>query len=45
MRGHVLQHSPSASDGIWPDVPVWDLIEEIGSDDMDLGMRIEVINA
>jgi len=45
MIGHVLQHSSPAADGVWPDVPVRDLIEEVGSDDMDLGIHTEVVNS
>jgi len=45
MIGQVLGHSQPAADGAWPDVPVRDLIEEVGSDDMDLGLHTEVINS
>lgn len=45
MIGHVLRYGPPVADGIWPDVAIRNVIEEIGSDNVELGIQIEVLNS
>lgn len=42
--GTVLAYSPKALDGIWPDVAVREIIEEVSSRDLELGIEIGVYN-
>jgi hypothetical protein len=42
--GKVLAHSPADADGIWPAVPVRDLVEELKSPDLEAGLRVEAYN-
>ncbi len=36
--GAILAHAPAGADGIWPPVPVRDLIEELESPDLEAGL-------
>jgi hypothetical protein len=42
--GRVLADVPSENDGLWPAAPVRDLIEELGSDAVDLGVQYGTID-
>ena len=42
--GQVLAYSPPAPDGVWPDVAVREVIEEIASKDIETGICIGVRN-
>lgn len=42
--GAVLAYAPKALDGIWPDVAVREIIEEVSSRDLELGIEIGVYN-
>jgi len=42
--GQLLSGSPPGKDGAWPAEPVRDLIEEIGSRDLESGLHVGVIN-
>ena len=42
--GHVLAASPKGSDGIWPAEPVREIIETIGSQNIQSGIHTGVIN-
>src|SRR5208337_5070948 len=42
--GNVLAHSPSDSDGVWPAVPIRELIEFTQSRDLEKGIIIGVCN-
>jgi len=42
--GHVLGHSPGDTDGAWPHRTVRDLIEDMASDEVELGIQIERFN-
>lgn len=42
--GRVLAASPTGADGVWPAEPVRDLIESIGSREMELGFTVGVAN-
>ena len=42
--GHILCHVPAAADGIWPHEAVRRIVEEVGSDDLDLGLEVEKSN-
>ena len=42
--GTVLAYSPKALDGIWPDIAVREIIQEISSRDLELGVEIGVYN-
>ncbi len=42
--GHVLSFSKSARDGIWPDLPVRSIIEEMNNRNIEKGMMIAIHN-
>ena len=42
--GKVLAHGPAHDDGVWPAVPVRDLIEELQSHELEVGLRVEIFN-
>ncbi|MEX1264467.1 MAG: hypothetical protein WEE66_11160 [Actinomycetota bacterium] len=42
--GRILRHATPAIDGVWPPVPVADLIEELSSREIERGLEIEVYN-
>jgi hypothetical protein len=43
--GQVLAHAPRDSEGIWPAVPVRDLIEITRSSDLEQGLHVGVHNS
>lgn len=43
--GQTFAHAPSGDDGIWPSEPVRDMLEAIGSRDMENGLVIGRINS
>jgi hypothetical protein len=43
--GHVLKYAQPEADGSWPPVPVRDLIERVGSDDIETGFLVEERNS
>ena len=43
--GELLSGSPEGSDGAWPSEPVRDLIERIGSEELENGLHIGKVNA
>lgn len=43
--GQLLAHAPAGDDGVWPCAAVREVLEEIGSPDIALGMRIGVYNS
>ena len=43
--GHVLRYGPKPQDDEWPAEPIRDLIEEVASEDLEEGLRIEVYNS
>lgn len=45
MIGQLLSHCPSGEDGIWPCEPVRESIEDIGSQEIAIGMLIGIRNA
>lgn len=45
MIGQLLSHCPPGEDGIWPCEPVREAIEDIGSQEMGIGMSIGAQNA
>jgi hypothetical protein len=42
--GEVLAYAPKAPDGIWPDVAVREVIEEVSCRELELGIEIGVYN-
>ncbi|MBC1235725.1 hypothetical protein [Nostoc sp. 2RC] len=42
--GHVLAYAPKSSDGIWPDIAVREIIEEVASKHMEQGITTGVFN-
>jgi len=42
--GQVLARSPEGEDGVWPGEPVRELIEEIGSTNLETGIHLGVFN-
>ncbi|MBE9114394.1 hypothetical protein IQ249_00635 [Lusitaniella coriacea LEGE 07157] len=42
--GELLAYAPKASDGLWPDIAVREIIEEIASRDIELGIETGVYN-
>ncbi len=40
--GEVLAYSPQALDGIWPDIAVREIIEKVGSSELEIGVRYGV---
>ena len=44
MIGQLLSHCPSGDDGIWPCEPVREVIDGLGSHDIEIGMLIGVRN-
>src|SRR5690606_15907277 len=42
--GNVLAYAPSEPDGTWPCIPVRDVIEEFGSEDLADGFEVEIMN-
>lgn len=42
--GHMLAHSPSDPDGLWPHRAVRDLIERVASEKIELGIDVERFN-
>lgn len=42
--GKILAYSPKAIDGIWPDLVVREVIEEVASRDLELGIKIGIYN-
>ena len=45
LIGQTFAHSPSGSDDVWPAVPVRDMIERIGSKELENGLAIGKRNA
>jgi excisionase family DNA binding protein len=45
LIGQVLSASPDGADGLWPAEPVREIIETIGSQDLESGIHTGVINA
>ena len=45
LIGELLCHGPGPENGIWPAQPIRDLIEEIESEHIETGFRIEVYNS
>jgi hypothetical protein len=43
--GHVLRYVPVDSDGVWPTIPVRELIESVASQDLEDGIVSEVYNS
>ncbi len=43
--GRILRYTPERADGAWPDRAARDIIEDAASDDLDAGLRTEVINS
>jgi hypothetical protein len=43
--GHVLAHAPTDPDGAWPHRTIRDLIEEMESDHLELGINVERFNS
>ena len=42
--GEILSHAPNGKDGIWPHEAVREVIEEISSKDMEMGIEIGIYN-
>lgn len=42
--GEVLAYAPKAPDGIWPDVAVQEIVEEVSSRELELGIELGVYN-
>jgi alpha/beta superfamily hydrolase len=42
--GHVLAHAPADADGSWPHRVVRELVEELNSDQVEMGIAIERFN-
>ena len=42
--GELLAHAPEEDDGSWPCIPVRDVIEEIGSDELEEGFEVGIFN-
>ena len=42
--GEVLAYAPNAPDGIWPDVAVREIVEEVSSRELELGIELGVYN-
>jgi len=45
LIGQLLSGSPNGSDGAWPAEPVRDLVERLGSKDLENGLHIGKLNA
>jgi hypothetical protein len=43
--GQILQAAPTGGDGIWPCEPVREVLEEIGSQEIAIGMGVAVYNS
>jgi hypothetical protein len=43
--GHVLRYAPVDDDDMWPCGAVRDLIEKVGSPDLELGLEVEINNS
>jgi hypothetical protein len=43
--GEVLAHAPADSDGIWPPLPVRDLIEDLASPELETGLQTGKFNS
>lgn len=44
QTGHVLAYAPKSSDGIWPDIAVREIIEEVASKQMERAIATGVFN-
>jgi hypothetical protein len=44
LIGKMLAFAPSDSDGSWPDISVRDLLEEVGNQDIELGIELGIYN-
>lgn len=42
--GRVLAYSPAHADGLWPAIPVRDLLEELQSPELENGLKVEIYN-
>lgn len=43
--GQLLSGSPNGSDGAWPAEPIRDLIEDLGSKELEIGFHLGVVNS
>jgi hypothetical protein len=43
--GQVLRYGPSPDEDIWPTIPIRTIIEEVASENIELGLQVEVHNS